>query len=118
MEVPMPRQPDALKILRTDHEEVAALFKQAESARARKASVVRQICHALTVHATIEEEIFYPACRRSVTDAGDLLAEAKVEHDTLKELIAKIERSEPDSEEYDAQVKVLDEYVKHHVKEE
>jgi hemerythrin-like domain-containing protein len=72
----------------------------------------------LTVHAQIEEEIFYPACHEHVEDAEDLLAEAKVEHQTLKELIAKIEKAKPGSEEFDAEVKVLGEYVKHHVKEE
>ncbi|HJQ57826.1 MAG TPA: hemerythrin domain-containing protein [Vineibacter sp.] len=108
---------DALKLLRTDHEEVAALFKQAKTARGRKQAIVDQICQALIVHATIEEEIFYPACQAQVVDVEDVLAEAKVEHQTLKELIAKIGLSEP-GEQYDAQVTVLEEYVKHHVKEE
>jgi hypothetical protein len=72
----------------------------------------------LTVHAQIEEEIFYPACKEMVEDTEDLLAEAEIEHRSLKELIAKIEAGEPGSEKYDAEVTVLGEYVKHHVKEE
>jgi hemerythrin-like domain-containing protein len=77
-----------------------------------------EICQALIVHAQIEEEIFYPACQEHLQRAEDLLAEAKVEHQAVKDLIAKIEAESPGSEEYDAQVKVLGEYVKHHVKEE
>jgi iron-sulfur cluster repair protein YtfE (RIC family) len=81
--------------------------------------LARQICMELTVHAQIEEEIFYPAAREALGDEGeDLLNEAKVEHESLKELIAKIEGSGSDDELFDANVKVLGEYVKHHVKEE
>ena len=117
------RKPNALTLLKNDHEEVSALFEKYEKGRkrstaTRKESLALQICQALTVHAQIEEEIFYPACREDVEGADDLLAEAKVEHQSLKELIAKIEGEQPGTEEFDAQVKVLGEYVKHHVKEE
>jgi iron-sulfur cluster repair protein YtfE (RIC family) len=74
---------------------------------------------SLTVHAQIEEEIFYPAAREALGDEGeDLLNEAKVEHESLKKLIAKIEESGSDDELFEASVKVLGEYVEHHVKEE
>ena len=117
------RQSNALTLLKTDHEEVSALFEKYEKGKKRadarrKESLASQICQALTVHAQIEEEIFYPACREEVEGADELLAEAKVEHQSLKELIGKIESERPGTEEYDAQVKVLGEYVKHHVKEE
>jgi len=66
-----------------------------------------QICTALTVHAQIEEEIFYPAAREALGDEGeDLLNEAKVEHNSLKELIGHIEGSSPEDELFDAHVKV------------
>jgi hypothetical protein len=115
--------PNALALLRSDHEEVSALFEKYEKGKSRldaqrKKALSEEICQALTVHAQIEEEIFYPACHEEVDKAEDLLAEAKVEHQSLKELIGKIESEEAGSEEYDAQVKVLGEYVKHHVKEE
>ena len=74
---------------------------------------------SLTVHAQIEEEIFYPAAREALGEEGeDLLDEAKVEHNSLKELIGHIEGSSPEDELFGAHVKVLGEYVKHHVKEE
>jgi hemerythrin-like domain-containing protein len=71
----------------------------------------------LTVHATIEEEIFYPAAR-DVLPEEDLVDEATVEHATAKDLIAQIESMLPDEDLYDAKVKVLGEYIDHHVKEE
>jgi hemerythrin superfamily protein len=120
---PAPQRQNALSLLRADHEEVSALFEKFEKGKSRldaqrKGALAGEICQALTVHAKIEEEIFYPACREQVDKAEELLAEAKVEHQSLKELIAKIEAQEPGSEEHDAEVKVLGEYVKHHVREE
>jgi len=112
---------DAISLLKADHEEVSAMFSKYEktgSRKAEKSDLATKICSALTVHAQIEEEILYPACREHVKDADELLAEATVEHGSLKELIAKIEGGEPGSDEFDAEVKVLGEYVKHHVKEE
>ena len=112
---------DALKILKADHKEVSDMVKKFESGRLskdRKAAVAKQICQALTVHAQIEEEIFYPAARESVRNGEDLLDEAEVEHGSVKELVAAIEGSTPDEELFDARVTVLGEYVKHHVKEE
>jgi hemerythrin superfamily protein len=119
----VPQRQNALTLLRSDHEEVSSLFQKFEKGKSRldarqKERLAGEICQALTVHAQIEEEIFYPACHEHVDKAEDLLAEAKVEHQSLKELIAKIESETPGSEEHDAQVKVLGEYVKHHVKEE
>ena len=112
---------DAIQLLKQDHRTVEDLFEQFEKAsgEGRKQKLAQQICQALTVHAQIEEEIFYPAAREALGDEGkDLLDEAKVEHSSLKELIAQIEVSGPDDELFDAHVKVLGEYVKHHVKEE
>lgn len=110
---------DAIALLKADHKEVAEMLEKFESARSTKGKLAQQICLALTVHAQIEEEIFYPAAREALGDEGkDLLDEAKVEHNSLKELIGQIEGSGPDDELFDAHVKVLGEYVKHHVKEE
>ena len=110
---------DATALLRADHKSVSALFGEYEKARAKtkKKNLVTQICNALTVHAQIEEEIFYPAVKKALKDTK-LVPEATVEHATLKELIAQVKDVEPDGEMFDAKIKVMSEYVKHHVKEE
>lgn len=110
---------EATRLLRADHKLVNELFEQFEAARlsAKKQSLAKEICTELTIHAQIEEEIFYPAIEKVLKDKT-LVPEAKVEHETLKSLIAQIESESPGTELYDAKVKVLSEYVKHHVKEE
>ncbi|WP_153159746.1 hemerythrin domain-containing protein [Zoogloea sp. 1C4] len=110
---------DAIALLKADHGTVSGLFEEyekADSSKKRKA-LVAEICTELSVHAQIEEEIFYPAVKAALKDKL-LVPEATVEHASLKDLIAQIEGVEPDGELYAAKVKVLSEYVKHHVKEE
>ncbi len=109
----------ATTLLRADHKLVSGLFSEYEKARslAKKKTLVAQICTELTVHAQVEEEIFYPAFKQALKDK-ELVPEATVEHETLKELIAQLEGVEPEGEMFEAKVKVLSEYVKHHVKEE
>ena len=110
---------DAIALLKADHREVSDLLEKFEKSRSAKSKIAHQICDALTVHAQIEEEIFYPAAREALGEDGkDLLDEAKVEHESLKELIGHIENASPGDDLFDAHVKVLGEYVKHHVKEE
>ena len=110
---------DAIALLKADHEAVSQLFADYEKVRSalHKKALVAEICTALSVHAQIEEEIFYPAVKAALKDKL-LVPEATVEHDGVKDLIAQLEDVEPDGEMYDAKVKVLSEYVKHHVKEE
>ena len=110
--------PDAVALLKADHKKVAGLFEDYESASGdgKKQKIAEEICMELTVHATIEEEIFYPACEGKVEE--DLLKEAYVEHDGAKLLIAEIEAGSPSDEFYDAKVKVLSEQIEHHVEEE
>jgi hemerythrin superfamily protein len=113
--------PSAISLLKSDHREVEHLFSQFEAATgsARKRTIVQKICNALTVHTTIEEEIFYPPARAALKRAGDdLLDEAEVEHEGIKWRIELLKRMKPEDDLYDAEVKVLSEYVKHHVKEE
>jgi hypothetical protein len=112
------RDPLAVKLLKTDHREVEDMFDEYEQleADAEKLALFKKIALALKVHTQIEEEIFYPAERGDVED--DLLDEARVEHDGAKKLIAEIEAMQPGEDLYDAKVKVLGEYIKHHVKEE
>jgi hemerythrin superfamily protein len=113
------RAADAIALLRADHTKVQDLFSQFEKTRSddRKRSLAEQICMELTIHTTIEEEIFYPAVREAL-DEEDLLDEATVEHASAKELIAQIQGGSPKDDMWDAKVTVLGEYVKHHVKEE
>jgi hemerythrin superfamily protein len=113
---------DAITLLTQDHRDVEKLFKEFEKAKKNeddgaKAEVVKRVCIALTAHAEIEEEIFYPAVRRE-TDEEDMMDEAEVEHGSIKELVASLEEMEPSDDLYDAKMTVLAEYVKHHVKEE
>ncbi|WP_166037796.1 hemerythrin domain-containing protein [Sphingosinicella sp. YJ22] len=116
--MPTETKPDAIALLKADHREVEALFEKFEKASGdgRKRDIAQRICMELTIHAQIEEEIFYPACEGKIED--DLLKEAYVEHDGAKVLIAEIEAGGPDDDFYDAKVKVLSEQIEHHVEEE
>lgn len=115
--VPVPK--DAVAMLKADHKKVSDLFAEFEKSRSssRKQSIVAEICQELTVHTTLEEEIFYPAFKAALKDK-ELVPEANVEHAAVKDLIAQVQGVSPDGEMYDARVKVMAEFVKHHVKEE
>lgn len=116
---------DACDLLDADHKAVKKLFKAYEelmksrgrTVAQKKMDLAHQICNELTVHAQIEEEIFYPALRAALKDT-DMLAEAEVEHASAKDLIAQIEGAGAVDEMFDAKVTVLGEYIDHHVKEE
>jgi len=110
---------DAIALLKADHREVKAMFEQFDKTEddGEKATLAQKICTALKVHAQIEEEIFYPVAYEAIED-DDLLDEAEVEHASAKDLIGQIEASEPGEPLFDAKVKVLGEYIDHHVKEE
>ena len=110
---------DAIAMLKADHRKVEELFASFEKARdaERKRKLATEICTELSVHTVIEEEIFYPALRGALRET-DLLAEAEVEHASAKELIAQIQALDEPDEMFDAKVKVLGEYIDHHVKEE
>ena len=111
---------DAVSDLMRDHRKVEELFKQYEAAKendAKKQKIFQQINLELQVHTQIEEEVFYPASRPFV-DEQDTVNEAIVEHQSAKDLIAQIESMPEPDEMFDAKVKVLGEYIDHHVKEE
>lgn len=116
---------DACSLLDADHRSVKKLFKEfeplaeskAQTAPAKRRQLADQICLELSVHAQIEEEIFYPALRAAVK-AEDLLDEAEVEHASAKDLIAQIRDGDEHDGKWCAKVIVLGEYIDHHVKEE
>lgn len=110
---------DAVAVLKADHRKVETWFEQISKSRsdAKKQALAAQICAALTVHTTIEEEIFYPAFLAATADK-DTHHEAIVEHDGAKKLIEQIERMDASDDYFDAKVTVLSEMIKHHVKEE
>ena len=114
---------DAIALLTDDHELVRQLFEDYENLVDSGAGdderqvLADRICTLLTIHATIEEEIFYPAARE-VLEEQDLLDEAEVEHASAKDLIEQIQDMDASEELYDAKLKVLGEYVEHHVREE
>ena len=113
---------DAIVLLKQDHAEVKKMFNQYEKLAKKediegKVMIANKICAELVAHTMIEEEIFYPATREAIQD-DDMLNEAKVEHDSAKDLIMQIQTMDPEDPMYDAKVKVLGEYINHHVEEE
>ena len=118
------RKKDACDLLDADHKAVKKMFMEYEELteasgnnKEKKRALAEKICNELTVHAQIEEEIFYPAVRKAIKDEL-LMNEAQVEHTSAKELIAQIQSMNPGDAMYDAKVTVLGEYIDHHVKEE
>ena len=114
---------DAIEMLREDHRKVEKLFAQFEKLDREDpdacTEIVQQACTELKIHATVEEELFYPAVREAFEEEDTaLIDEAEVEHDTAKMLIARLESLDMDDPHYAATFTVLSEYIKHHVKEE
>jgi hemerythrin superfamily protein len=116
------QQLDAIRVLTEDHRHVEELFarfeKTGDGAHKRRQDLVQRITEALSVHASIEEEIFYPAARRFVAAAGDTVLEALEEHHLVKLTLAELEVMDPGHERYGAKVMVLIENVRHHIEEE
>ena len=113
---------DAVSILTSDHDKVKKLFKEFASLHdkgndAEAEEIAKQICNELTIHATVEEEIFYPELRAAIDDE-ELMNEADVEHASAKDLIGQIESMSSGNDMYAAKVIVLGEYINHHVEEE
>jgi hemerythrin superfamily protein len=110
---------DAIDLLKSDHREVEKLFGTFENTRSqeRKQEIATQICEALKAHTTIEEEIFYPAFIEA-TDETEIHHEAEIEHEGAKHLIQEIESAGPDDDHFEARITVLEEMIRHHVKEE
>ena len=115
------KNPNAIDLLKHDHREVEALFREMEATDSdeKKLELGRKICIELLMHAQVEEEIFYPASKEVLDeDETDMVAESTVEHTSVKKLIEDINGMKPDDELFDARFKVLKEQVQHHVEEE
>jgi hemerythrin superfamily protein len=112
--------PNAVELLRNDHQTVKALFRQFDAAENpdEKERLVKQSLDELEVHASVEEKIFYPAVREDSPDAADKLDEALEEHHAARLLIHELRGMSAEDQRFDAKFRVLTEMVKHHVKEE
>ena len=125
-DIPLPASevlvPDAIVLLKSDHKEVEKLFKQFEKlgdgAAVTKRKVVDQIIEALSTHAAIEEQHFYPAVRQQASDIEDTVLEGLEEHHIVKWTLSELQDLPVDHERFDAKVTVLIESVRHHVEEE
>lgn len=114
---------DAVALIKADHRKVEQLFREFEEAGDRayktKQRLVEQIVKELEVHATIEEETYYPAVEaRAKKDGKELVAEAMEEHHVVKILLGELSTMSAEDEAFDAKVTVLMENVRHHVEEE
>ncbi|HYN33435.1 MAG TPA: hemerythrin domain-containing protein, partial [Ilumatobacteraceae bacterium] len=113
---------DAITLLRNDHKTVEALFKRfekaGEGALVEKRQIVDRIIEELSVHTTIEEQVFYPVTRATVTGVEDIALESLEEHHIVKWLLSELADLDPSNERFTPKVTVLIENVRHHVEEE
>ncbi|GAC1579938.1 MAG: hemerythrin domain-containing protein [Candidatus Dormibacteria bacterium] len=113
---------NAITVLKNDHKRVEQLFKRFEKlgdgAEKTKQEIVREIITELSQHAAIEEQVFYPASRREVTETEDTVLESLEEHHIVKWTLSELDKMKPSDERFDAKVTVLIESVRHHVEEE
>ena len=114
--------PDAIVLLKSDHKEVEKLFKQFEklgdTAYTQKRQIVDQVIEALSMHAAIEEQFFYPAVRKEAEEIQDVVLEGLEEHHIVKWTLKELESMSPEEERFTPKMKVLMESVRHHVEEE
>jgi hemerythrin-like domain-containing protein len=115
---------EAVELIKQDHLEVEALFKQWEALAGapedpeRKRSLAERIVRELSMHAAIEEEVLYPAARAALPQGDDLIEESLQEHKEAKEMLLEIDRMSPDDSQFETKVRELIDDVRHHVEEE
>ncbi len=109
---------DVFKLLEKDHQKVSGLFKKVENSKgATREKLFTELEAELTVHAEVEEKIFYPRLEEE-EETKDMILEAREEHRLVEQLVAELSSMEKTSEQWDAKLKVLKEMVEHHVDEE
>jgi hemerythrin superfamily protein len=111
---------DAITLLKQDHKAVEKLFKQFEKAKqpAQQRNIAEKVVKELSIHAAIEEMLFYPAVRDRVPDTEETVLESLEEHHIVKWVLSELEDMKPDHERFKAKMTVLIENVRHHVEEE
>ena len=119
---------DAINFLKSQHKEVKTLFKAFEKLckksectpeeMQQKGDLRTQICDKLTMHAALEEQIFYPSVRECLEDDVDIVLESLEEHRVVKWMITELKSVRPEDERFEARMTVLQERVEHHVQEE
>jgi hemerythrin superfamily protein len=113
---------DAITVLKNDHKNVEELFKKFEQAGDRafktKRRLVDEIITELSIHAAIEEQVFYPATREAREENEEMVLEALEEHHLAKLSLSELEKLDPADERFTPKVTVLIESVRHHIKEE
>ena len=108
---------DAIQLLKTDHKKVEKIFTDLENKTDDRRALFPELDRELTVHAEIEEKIFYPSARQA-EPTRDLVLESIEEHKQIKMVLADLEQTDMRTAEWGADLKVLREDVMHHVKEE
>jgi hemerythrin superfamily protein len=112
---------DAIVILKDDHKEVRALFREFEKStttKARKGTIVKKVIELLTVHTYIENEVMYPEVRRLLPELEDDVLESYEEHHVADVLVMELAALKPGDERFEAKTTVLIENVRHHMDEE
>ena len=112
---------DAIVILKDDHKEVRALFREFEKAsttKSRKGTIVKKVIELLTVHTYIENEVMYPEVRRLLPQLEDDVLESYEEHHVADVLVMELAALKPGDERFEAKTTVLIENVRHHMDEE
>ncbi len=112
---------DAIVLLKNDHKEVKALFRDFQQpgvTPARKGKLVSKIIELLTVHTYIENEVMYPQVRQLLPELEADILESYEEHHVADVLIMELMVMSPEDERFDAKATVLIENVSHHIDEE
>jgi hemerythrin superfamily protein len=116
-----PKPADAVEMLKADHQKVRGLFQQyaTASGQPKRQQIAEQVLVELEVHAQLEENVFYPAYEAQAGKTGtQLVAEARQDHQTVKDLITELRALDGDNPEFAAKFQELVENVEHHVEEE
>jgi hemerythrin superfamily protein len=113
---------DAIALLKADHKAVSKLFREYKASkragRTNRSKIIDKVIKELSIHAAIEEKVFYPAVREEIPKLEDDILESLEEHHVLKWTLEELASIDVDDERYDAKVTVMMEQVRHHVEEE